>query len=255
MAGPQPRTCPGRRSALTPSLAGLALGTDSDARRGHAAAARRGGPRRPLQRGDVVAACRTVCPCSRDVRHAALSQVVIITPGQTVKLTILDPFKPADLTVTKTDEKTGKPLAGAVIYITPASGDAKPVTLTMGKDGPPPSCPSPRARAPPTRRPSRRGAAVGRASSSGSHQVVHCWAGPCGRSPERWGSGRSRDQRRVYLPAGPDGGQCGEDTAAAAERVQSLSCSAAPCRHACQRVSPASPSGGSLVRDWSGRCD
>ncbi|MFJ5546727.1 SpaA isopeptide-forming pilin-related protein [Streptomyces sp. NPDC093225] len=69
------------------------------------------------------------------IHDLAPDQDVIITPGQTVKLTILDPYKPADLTVTKTDKKTGKPLAGAVINITPASGDTKPVTLTTGKDG------------------------------------------------------------------------------------------------------------------------
>ncbi|MER6516676.1 SpaA isopeptide-forming pilin-related protein [Streptomyces sp. NPDC001553] len=61
--------------------------------------------------------------------------VLIVTPGQTVKLAVVDPFKPADLTVTKTDKTSGKPLAGAVINITPTSGDGKPVTLTTGKDG------------------------------------------------------------------------------------------------------------------------
>lgn len=65
----------------------------------------------------------------------APDQDVIVTPGQTVKLAVVDPFKPADLTVTKTDKASGKPLAGAVINITPATGDGKPVTLTTGKDG------------------------------------------------------------------------------------------------------------------------
>ncbi|MER5730347.1 hypothetical protein ABT084_18770 [Streptomyces sp. NPDC002138] len=55
---------------------------------------------------------------------------MIITLGQTVKLTILDPFKPADTMVTKID----KSLVGAVIYITMARGDAKPARLTTGKD-------------------------------------------------------------------------------------------------------------------------
>ncbi|MFF5491366.1 SpaA isopeptide-forming pilin-related protein [Streptomyces virginiae] len=69
------------------------------------------------------------------IHDLAPDQDVIITPGQTAKLTIVDPFKPADLTVTKTDKTSGKPLAGAVINITPASGAGKPVTLTTGKDG------------------------------------------------------------------------------------------------------------------------
>ncbi|MDD9380362.1 SpaA isopeptide-forming pilin-related protein [Streptomyces sp. ZAF1911] len=69
------------------------------------------------------------------IHDLAPDQDVIVTPGQTVKLAVVDPFKPADLTVTKTDKASGKPLAGAVINITPASGDGKPVTLTTGTDG------------------------------------------------------------------------------------------------------------------------
>ncbi|MCY0942382.1 MSCRAMM family protein [Streptomyces antarcticus] len=69
------------------------------------------------------------------IHDLAPDQDVIVTPGQNAKLTIVDTFKPADLTLTKTDKTTGKPLAGAVINITPAAGDAKPVTLTTGKDG------------------------------------------------------------------------------------------------------------------------
>ncbi|WP_112463504.1 SpaA isopeptide-forming pilin-related protein [Streptomyces sp. ICC4] len=69
------------------------------------------------------------------IHDLAPDQDVIITPGQAVKLTIIDHFKPADLTVTKTDKTSGKPLAGAVINITSASGDGRPVTLTTGKDG------------------------------------------------------------------------------------------------------------------------
>ncbi|MCX5278390.1 MULTISPECIES: SpaA isopeptide-forming pilin-related protein [Streptomyces] len=69
------------------------------------------------------------------IHELAPDQDVIVTPGQTVKLAVVDPFKPSDLTVTKTDKASGKPLAGAVINITPASGDGKPVTLTTGKDG------------------------------------------------------------------------------------------------------------------------
>ncbi|MCZ0978689.1 prealbumin-like fold domain-containing protein [Streptomyces diastatochromogenes] len=52
-----------------------------------------------------------------------------------MKLTIIDTFKPADLLVKKTDKKTGKPLAGAVINIAPAIGTGKAITLTTGKDG------------------------------------------------------------------------------------------------------------------------
>ncbi|MFI7174709.1 SpaA isopeptide-forming pilin-related protein [Streptomyces spororaveus] len=69
------------------------------------------------------------------IHDLAPDQNIIIIPGQTARLTIVDPFKPADLTVTKTDKTSGKPLAGAVINITPASGGGKPVTLTTGKDG------------------------------------------------------------------------------------------------------------------------
>ncbi|MFZ3470404.1 SpaA isopeptide-forming pilin-related protein [Streptomyces sp. 2.9] len=69
------------------------------------------------------------------IHDLAPDQDVIVTPGQSAKLTIIDHFKPADLTVTKTDKTSGKPLAGAVINITPAAGDGKPVTLTTGKDG------------------------------------------------------------------------------------------------------------------------
>ncbi|MFI1183614.1 collagen binding domain-containing protein [Streptomyces sp. NPDC020799] len=61
-------------------------------------------------------------------------QDVIVTAGQDSPLTIIDPFKPADLTVKKTDKATGKPLAGAVINITPTD-KGESVTLTTGKDG------------------------------------------------------------------------------------------------------------------------
>ncbi|MCC3775868.1 SpaA isopeptide-forming pilin-related protein [Streptomyces sp. UNOB3_S3] len=61
-------------------------------------------------------------------------QDVIVTAGQDAPLTIIDPFKPADLTVKKTDKATDKPLAGAVISVAPTDkGDS--VTLTTGKDG------------------------------------------------------------------------------------------------------------------------
>lgn len=65
----------------------------------------------------------------------APDQDVIITPEHTVKLTIIDAFKPAELLVKKTDKKTGTPLAGAVINITPSTGTGMAITLTTGKDG------------------------------------------------------------------------------------------------------------------------
>ncbi|WP_031008826.1 SpaA isopeptide-forming pilin-related protein, partial [Streptomyces sp. NRRL F-5727] len=65
----------------------------------------------------------------------APDQEVIVTPEHTAKITIIDTFKPAELLVKKTDRKTGKPLAGAVINITPATGTGKTITLTTGKDG------------------------------------------------------------------------------------------------------------------------
>ncbi|MFD9715829.1 SpaA isopeptide-forming pilin-related protein [Streptomyces sp. NPDC059076] len=61
-------------------------------------------------------------------------QDIIVPPRTTVPLTIVDPFKPANLTVKKTDRGSGKPLAGAIINITPQSG-GRTLTLTTGKDG------------------------------------------------------------------------------------------------------------------------
>ncbi|MFB6627232.1 collagen binding domain-containing protein [Streptomyces sp. NPDC056374] len=65
----------------------------------------------------------------------APDQDVIVTPEHTAKLTIIDAFKPAELLVKKTDTKTGTPLAGAVINITPSTGTGKAITLTTGKGG------------------------------------------------------------------------------------------------------------------------
>ncbi|MGW6742804.1 MSCRAMM family protein [Streptomyces sp. NPDC055025] len=62
-------------------------------------------------------------------------QDVIVTPGATARLTIVDPFKPADLTVKTTDKNSGKPLPGAVINITPTGGNGDTVSLTTGKNG------------------------------------------------------------------------------------------------------------------------
>ncbi|MFJ7423398.1 SpaA isopeptide-forming pilin-related protein [Streptomyces uncialis] len=68
------------------------------------------------------------------LHEVVADQDVIVPPGVTVPLTIVDPFKPAGLTVKKTDRTTGKPLAGAVINITPHGG-GRAFTLTTGKDG------------------------------------------------------------------------------------------------------------------------
>ncbi|MEW1632674.1 SpaA isopeptide-forming pilin-related protein [Streptomyces sp. NPDC093801] len=69
------------------------------------------------------------------IHDLAPDQDIVVTPGQSAKLTVVDPFKPAEVTVTKKDKDTGKPLAGAVINITPQAGGGKPLTLTTGKDG------------------------------------------------------------------------------------------------------------------------
>ncbi|MFD7013950.1 collagen binding domain-containing protein [Streptomyces sp. NPDC059928] len=69
------------------------------------------------------------------LHNTVADQDVIVTPGTGTPLTVVDPFKPADLTVTKTDKTSGKPLAGAVINITPTGNGGDPVTLTTGKDG------------------------------------------------------------------------------------------------------------------------
>ncbi|GLV88712.1 hypothetical protein Slala04_01660 [Streptomyces lavendulae subsp. lavendulae] len=69
------------------------------------------------------------------IHDLAPDQDIVVTPGQSARLTVVDPFKPAEVTVTKKDKDTGKPLAGAVINITPQAGVGKPLTLTTGKDG------------------------------------------------------------------------------------------------------------------------
>ncbi|MEU4347077.1 SpaA isopeptide-forming pilin-related protein [Streptomyces sp. NPDC023838] len=69
------------------------------------------------------------------LHNTVADQDVIVTPGNGTPLTVVDPFKPADLTVTKTDKDSGTPLPGAVINIIPAGSGGDPVTLTTGKDG------------------------------------------------------------------------------------------------------------------------
>ncbi|MFK8905939.1 collagen binding domain-containing protein, partial [Streptomyces sp. YS-3] len=69
------------------------------------------------------------------LHNTVADQDVIVTPGNGTPLTVIDPFKPADLTVTKTDKDSGKALPGAVINIIPVGNGGDPVTLTTGKDG------------------------------------------------------------------------------------------------------------------------
>jgi uncharacterized surface anchored protein len=63
------------------------------------------------------------------------AQDVIVPPDAVASVTIIDPFLPADLTVTKTDKTSGEALAGAVINITPNTGDGPAITVTTGTDG------------------------------------------------------------------------------------------------------------------------
>ncbi|MFI7356137.1 collagen binding domain-containing protein [Streptomyces avidinii] len=69
------------------------------------------------------------------IHDLAEDRDVIVTPGQVTPITVVDPFKPAELTVKKTDKTTGKALAGAVINIRPSGSGGESVTLTTGEDG------------------------------------------------------------------------------------------------------------------------
>jgi LPXTG-motif cell wall-anchored protein len=60
-------------------------------------------------------------------------QDVIVTPGGTTRLTTVDPFKQAHLTLQVKDDKTGKPLSGARVNI--GSADTTLLTLTTGSKG------------------------------------------------------------------------------------------------------------------------
>ncbi|MCV2463950.1 SpaA isopeptide-forming pilin-related protein [Streptomyces sp. ICN988] len=60
-------------------------------------------------------------------------QDVIVTPGATTRLSIVDPFKAANVLVQAKDDKTGKLLAGSTVNI--GSGDKTLLTLTTGSDG------------------------------------------------------------------------------------------------------------------------
>lgn len=60
-------------------------------------------------------------------------QDVIVTPGATAPVTVIDPFKPAHLTFKAKDNKTSKLLPGATVNI--GTGDTTLLTLTTGPKG------------------------------------------------------------------------------------------------------------------------
>ncbi|MFI5795944.1 SpaA isopeptide-forming pilin-related protein [Streptomyces sp. NPDC051677] len=60
-------------------------------------------------------------------------QDVIVTPGATARLTIVDPFKPAQVLLKAKDNKTGKLLPGATVNI--GTGEKTLLTLTTGPKG------------------------------------------------------------------------------------------------------------------------
>ncbi|MCX4776845.1 MSCRAMM family protein [Streptomyces sp. NBC_01264] len=68
------------------------------------------------------------------IHDTVADQDVIITDAVT-PMVITDPFKAADLIVKKADKETGKPLSGAVINVTPTSGQGETLTLTTGPEG------------------------------------------------------------------------------------------------------------------------
>jgi LPXTG-motif cell wall-anchored protein len=60
-------------------------------------------------------------------------QDVIVTPGANTPLTIIDPFKPATVTLKARDSKSGKLLPGSTVNI--GTGDTTLLTLTTGAGG------------------------------------------------------------------------------------------------------------------------
>jgi uncharacterized surface anchored protein len=60
-------------------------------------------------------------------------QDVIVIPGATAPVTVIDPFKPAHLTLKAKDTKTGKLLPGSTVNI--GTGDTTLLTLTTGPKG------------------------------------------------------------------------------------------------------------------------
>ncbi|WP_044378692.1 MSCRAMM family protein [Streptomyces noursei] len=67
------------------------------------------------------------------LHEVADDQDVIVTPGSTTQLTIIDPFKSAEILLKAQDSKTGKPLAGATVNI--GLGGQTVLTLTTGPQG------------------------------------------------------------------------------------------------------------------------
>ncbi|MFF5090415.1 SpaA isopeptide-forming pilin-related protein [Streptomyces niveus] len=58
---------------------------------------------------------------------------IVITPGITTRLTVVDPFKPATVVLKTKDDKTGKTLAGSTVNI--GTGSTTLLTLTTRSDG------------------------------------------------------------------------------------------------------------------------
>ncbi|MFD3415016.1 collagen binding domain-containing protein [Streptomyces cyaneofuscatus] len=67
------------------------------------------------------------------LHEVVADQDVVVTPGATTRLTIVDPFKAAKVLLQAKDDKTGKLLAGSTVNI--GSGDKSLLTLTTGSDG------------------------------------------------------------------------------------------------------------------------
>ncbi|MCX5238921.1 SpaA isopeptide-forming pilin-related protein [Streptomyces prunicolor] len=67
------------------------------------------------------------------LHDVAADQDVIVTPGATAPVTVIDPFKPAHVTLKAKDNKTGKALPGSTVNI--GTGDKILLTLTTGPKG------------------------------------------------------------------------------------------------------------------------
>ncbi|MCZ0997596.1 SpaA isopeptide-forming pilin-related protein [Streptomyces mirabilis] len=67
------------------------------------------------------------------LHDVAADQDVIVTPGATAPVTVIDTFKPAHLTLKAKDNKTGKLLPGSTANI--GTGDTTLLTLTTGPKG------------------------------------------------------------------------------------------------------------------------
>ncbi|CBG70356.1 MULTISPECIES: MSCRAMM family protein [Streptomyces] len=67
------------------------------------------------------------------LHDTAADQDVIVTPGAIARVTVVDPFKPAHVTLKARDNKTGKLLPGSTVNI--GSGDTTLLTLTTGPKG------------------------------------------------------------------------------------------------------------------------